>query len=102
MRLKLLEIFSLIKKSLGVEFEYEKIETQSKLTDKKIIYSQVNLPKENIDKIKSALELYNVTQLDKNVTALQAKNEHEEAFVEKLKAYLHSFDMESMKKIWRV
>jgi PAS domain S-box-containing protein len=93
------QIFSLIKESLGVEFEYEEMESQSKLANKEIDYSQVNLPKEEIDKIKSALELYNITQLDKSISALQAKNGHEETFINNLKECLNSFDMENIQKI---
>ncbi len=65
------QIYSMIHESLGVEFEYEEIEITSKLTEKAIDYTQINLPEKQIKKVKAALELYNITQLDKNINMLE-------------------------------
>lgn len=91
------QVFSIIKETLEIEFEYDEIESQSE-TASKIDYSKINFPDHIVKKIKAALELYNITQLDKNIGALQAKNTHEEAFIKSLKECLSIFDMESLNK----
>ncbi len=88
-------IFSCLQKMLGVEFLIEEVKPPSEKTDaeRMMALSEIQLPGDLLNRLHSAADLSNLTDLKQCMKELKSNGEGGQSLLKHLKPYVEKFDM---------
>jgi signal transduction histidine kinase len=95
------KIYSSAQKLLGIEYEYEQKEANQEDISIaiEVDYSNVHFPQNIISKLDKAVEICNITEMDKLLKGLEPKNDDESAVLKNLIDCKNNYDSEGLLKI---
>jgi len=95
------DIFLCLKNLLDIDYIYEEPEQPEmgiiEISD--LDFSSLEVPKELLDPLKKAAELYNITNLEKSLTALEQASENHKPLTKHLKTLANQYDMEGILEV---
>ena len=95
------EVFNCLNELLDVEFVYEEDDTPSDESGQmnEIDFSEMSIPEDLCAKLKGSAELYNITELERNLEVLEQNHGVSRQLTKHLRHLLKNYDMEAITKV---